>query len=391
MLQQIIEATGLEVQTCAALLGVSPRLFGEWIAGKRPLPYSMANVLSAVVGVDAGLLLAPRQVKSADVAEITPAIWFKFRGDQLVDADRECVFLVRRLGYFLNELEEVTGKRSVAWKPIFEAIRKNIDTQAPPRIQGRQAAKLFRESTGLAQGATGVGDVLRGNLRALGVLVIETPLPESKLEGCSFYAGPHQWERPCVFANLHHSTWFRRNVVLMHEVGHAIFDAESAGASLDFVDPREADELAEHRAQAFSQEVLAPKSVLRHVAQANGLKWDSMSAQDLAIFVAKTQVEKKTLLEAAVEAELVTQEEAERYIDLDISPYLPDLTSHALSTAEYISKIGKESQEWVGKRGTTIPSRNMRLSVGYVNLVLSACREGEISPSKAAEMLLIDE
>ena len=396
MLQQVLASAGLDPQNSARLLGISPRIFGEWVAGQRPIPDSVAHQLSAVLGVQPSTLLASAKRVKTNQADITPAIWYKLRGEQLVDADRECVLLIRQLAYFVNELEEVTQRRAVGWQPLFEGIRRKTDIQAPPREQGRQAARMFRESRDLVRGNIGIGEVFRGNLRAMGLLVIESPLPESKLEGCSFFVGStrpdHQLDRPCIFANTHHGTWFRRNSVLMHEVGHAIFDAESAAASLDFVDTGVADDLTEQRAQAFAQEVLVPQEVLRHIAQARGIRCDRMGPRDLAMLVAETHVEQRTVIAAAVEADFAPLEQAEQYLAMDLSSELRNLTDHALTTKEYIRKIGMDAAApWIHKRTTTIPSRPLRLPPHYVKWVQDAFNDAKINRGKAAELLMIDE
>ena len=226
MLQNVLESVGLDAQTCAGLLGFNPAVFAEWSAGQRPIPESVLPLLSAVFSVPPSILRAPaKAARNLREEDITPAIWYKFRGPELVNADRECVVLIRQLGHYLNELEAVTRNRSVQWKTLFESIRNATDLQAAPREQGRSAARMFREATSLSHGANGSGEVLRGMLRSLGILVFETPLKESRLEGCSFYVGTQSASRPCIFANTHHVTWFRRNVVLMHEVGHSIFES----------------------------------------------------------------------------------------------------------------------------------------------------------------------
>lgn len=391
MLQRILESTGFEPQQCAKLLGMSPRIFGEWLAGQRPIPPSVLPLLSDVFGVQVStLLLSPKQARSRGAADLTPAIWYKFRGERLLDADRECVLLVRQLGHYVNELEEVTGKKAVTWKAIFEGIRREIDVQAPPREQGRQAARILREATGLAHGASGIGTVFRGYLRRTGLLMIETPVPESQVEGFSFYVGAHPAERPCVFANTHHSTWFRRNLVLMHEVGHVIFDAASEGASLDFVNTEEGTDLSEQRAQAFAQEALLPKEVLHHISQ--GMKWDALTPTELAALVAEGHVEQKVVIKAALEAQFITAEQADNYLSLDISDELRQATDRALSTKEYVRRHGKEaaSKLLLGKRTTTIPPRSIRLPVPYVVGVINALKSKTISHGKAAELLMID-
>jgi Zn-dependent peptidase ImmA (M78 family) len=327
--------------------------------------------------------------------DIAPAIWYKLRAAELTDGDREFVLVIRQLGYHQDRLEEVTGRRAVVWKTFFKATLDNTDLQAPPREQGRQAARIFRESTGLAKRSTGIGRLLRDSLRSAGVLVIETPLPGSGLGGCCFYVGsPASNGRPCIFANTFHSTWYRRNAVLTHELAHAVFDAQHAGASLDFIGQREDGaeaDLAEERAHAFAQEMLVPREVLLHAAQACGIRWSAMTEQDLALMVAKTQVELRTLLRAAVDAGLLEPQAAAEHQGVDIALALKELDDSALSTEEYVRKIGVKAEEWRGKRTTTIPSRKVLLPVPYVQAVLQAVEHRDITPSKAAQMLMIDE
>jgi hypothetical protein len=228
-----------------------------------------------------------------------PAIWFKFRREHLRDIDRECVILIRQLANHLNDLEEITASRSTGWRSKFENIISNVNHQSPPREQGRQAARLFRQERGLAQGSGGIGDLIRTYLRVLGVLVVENSISESAIEGCAFFVGQRPSDRPCIFGNTYASEWHRRNVVIGHELGHLIFDSQSEGASIDL---------------------------------------------------------------------------------------------HALSTAEYFQKTGLEkARPFAGKRTTTIPSRKLMLPVGYITRVLDAVSNEQISPSKAAEMLMIDE
>jgi Zn-dependent peptidase ImmA (M78 family) len=390
MLQKVLSAAGLDAHTCATLLGVNPQVFSEWLSGQSVIPESMVPLLSAVFSVSPTILSLPaKAAKHLDEADVTPQIWYKFRGPGLVDADRECVILIRQLGHYLNELEEVTRKKSVQWKSLFESIRVTVDLQAAPREQGRMAARMFRQSTGITHGARGAGDILRGMLRALGVLVIETPLSDSRIEGCSFYVGSANAPRPCVFANTYNTTWFRRNIVLMHEVGHAIFDPFT-GASIDLEAAEEAD-ATEVRAQAFAQESLVPEEVLRHASQHRGIKWNTLTAPAMARLVAETHVELRTILTAAVDAGFITPEAAEDLKRVDIASHLPELSDHALSTEQYLEKISTTGADWIGKRTTTLPSRAIRLPIGYVNIVIEAYQNRQVSLGKAAEFLMIDE
>lgn len=391
MIRLLTAATGFESRRLASLLGISEGVLSEWLSGQRPVPESYLARLASIVGVSIERLTQDGRASDRMNGEVVPAIWFKMRSPELTDADRESVLLVRQLGFYLDELEDVTGKRSTGWEVLFETIRRAVDFQGPPRTQGRLAARIFREQRGLDQCAGGIGEAIRGNLRAMGVLVVETPVPDSKLEGCSFFVGTHHQQRPCVFANSHGSTWFRRNEILMHETGHAIFEAAQSGAVLDFSESDDED-VAEARADAFAQEMLLPASVLRHAAVQLGVNWAALSALDLAALVAATHVPQRTLVDAAREAGLLTPEEAQRAHGTTIAQPLKEMSEHALETREWALGPGREVVKgWTGKRHTTIPSRPLLLPVPYIKSVIDACADGVISDGRAAELLMIEE
>jgi Zn-dependent peptidase ImmA (M78 family) len=389
ILQKIFSSAGLDARRCAELIGFNPETFSRWVSGEIPMPESVQPMVSAVLSIQPSLLSASaRTVRGMSDADVTPQIWFKFRGAELITEDREYVVLIRQVGHFLNELEDLTGQRSLQWKTVFDSIRSGIDMQAPPREQGKEAARLFRQSTGLVHGATGSGEVLRGLLRSMGVLMFETPVKESRIEGCCFYVGAPNSARPCVFANTHHTTWFRRNLVLMHEVGHSIFES-FAGAALDFFGSSNTDSDIEVRANAFAQHVLVPKEVLAHAAR--GIRWNSLQASDLARLVAILHVEANMVLAAAADAGFLDSEASSRAAALDVASELRAISMHALSTDEYIDRIGTDKADWIGKRTTTLTPIRLRLPIGYVQTVYDAYADRLISPGKAAEYLMVDE
>jgi hypothetical protein len=234
MLKQVIEATRLSPEFCASLLRVPAEQFRQWIDGKQPIPQFVIPEMTAILGVSEKSLLTKGTIH-ADGGSLAPAIWFKLRSDELSDADRELVGLVRRLGFFMAQLEAIRGSRSSrAWRAVAQAVLEPVDRSAPPAVQGRDAAVSFRAAANLDHGQAGVGDFIRPRLRQVGVVVIESPIPKSSLEGCCFSIGREGDLRPCVFANTFKSTWFRRNETLLHEVCHAIFDLENDPVSLDF-------------------------------------------------------------------------------------------------------------------------------------------------------------
>jgi len=180
----------------------------------------------------------------------------------------------------------------------------------------------------------------------------------------------------------------------MHEIGHAIFDALSSGASLDFVDgdSNGRNELSEQRAQAFAQEALLPREVLNHIAQSHGINWNHFTDDNMAVLVADTHVEQRMVARAAVDAGFVSPEIEEDLQKLDIWSRLRQLSDRALSATEYLDTLGEDGKQklMVGLRTTTIPSRQFRLPVPYVRGVVGALQEKRISRSKAAQLLMID-
>jgi len=391
MLQRILSSAGLDARVCAQLIGINPQVFMQWVSGQSPIPESIVPLLAAVLSVQPSVLtLTPKAAQSKHEADLMPQIWYKFRNDRLVDADREYVILIRQIGYYLNELEEVTRQKSVQWRSVFDTIRAEVDVQAPPREQGKAAARIFRQSTALGHGATGSGEVLRGLLRNLGVLVFEAPIKDSQIEGCSFYVGSASSPRPCAFANSHHATWFRRNAILMHEVAHAVFEPFT-GAALDFVGADFSSDVVEVRAQAFAQESLLPREVLLRVGQDRGVRWSALDTDGLAALVAATHVEQRLVVAAAVDAGFVEAEKADVLAKLDVGGTLKTMSEHALDTDEYLELVNAKHGDWIGKRSTTVGPRSLRLPVGYVNSIVDAYRGRQISPGKAAEYLMIEE
>lgn len=388
VLQRILEAADLGRAPCALALGLSEQVLDEMLAGQREMPDSMLPLVSAVMGVQEEVLTSTaRETRHSDVV---PAIWYKLRGDGVTEADREYVLALRQLAFYQHELETVTDTKSGGWKVLFEGVRRETDPQASPAEQGRQAARLLRRSTGLDQGATGIGEVFRGHLRNIGVLVIESPAPDSTLEGCSFYVGPYGAVRPAIFANSYSTTWFRRNCILMHELAHAIFDVESTIATLDLANGNPLDSVLENRAGAFAQEALVPVEVLRHMGQQLGIRWVSIDKINFVKLMAATHVEQQILAKALLDAELIGQETADALGSCDLAKELNNHTSHALSTPQYL-KLAGVKESWVKGRSTTTAPKVLRLPLRYVGDVLTAFNSNCISRGKAARMLMIDE
>jgi len=389
VLRKILDTAEIGIEACAAALNLSGQVLAEILAGQRGIPDSILPLVAAVLGVKESVLTS--SVRESRGPDVVPAIWYKLRAGGLGEVDREYILAIRELAYFEHELEHVTDSRSVGWKGLFEELRRETNPQDSPTEQGRQAARLFRRSRGLDQGATGIGELFRGHLRNIGILVIESSAPDSVIEGCSFYVGPSGFERPSIFANSFRTTWFRRNRILMHELAHAIFDVESTIATLDFAaGAASTDDLQEQRADAFAQEALVPREVLRNVAQRERVRWEDLDPKGLAALMAATHVEQRLLAKALLDAELVSGDVAKVLESCDVAEELRRVSPHALSTEEYLRLHGVEEAGVKGRTTTTAP-RKMLLPPRYVGGVVGAYQAREISLGKAARMLMIEE
>lgn len=391
VLQRILDTAEIDAGACAAALGLNKRIFSDMLAGQREIPPSLLPLAAAVLGVKESVLSSPpRDARNSD---FVPAIWYKLRSPSLSEVDREYVLSIRQLAYYQHQLEAATDSQSVGWNSLFEEIRRNTDPQASPTDQGRKAARLFRRSTSLDKGARGIGEVFRGNLRSMGLLVIESVATHSVFEGCSFYVGPADAPRPCLFANSYRTTWFRRNEILMHELAHAIFDLVSDAATLDLTTrpAASADDVQERRANAFAQEMLVPAEVLRHLGQQLGMRWDSGNPLDFAPLAAETHVEQNLLAKALLDAGLISDAQASALSECNMNARLKDLSAHALSTKEFLQRAPVDQIFGTKCRTTTAAPRKLLLPPRYVGAVLEALEAQVISRRKAARMLMIDE
>lgn len=392
MLKEIIEAARLSPEFCANLARVPIEQFREWMDDKKQIPGFAIPELSAVLGVTEKALLSRKPIRPSDGSSVAPAIWFKLRDSRLGDSDREFVGLVRRLGFSMMQLDDIRNVRSSSvWNAIAQSVSNQIDRNSPPALQGSEAAARFRSVANLEHGQVGIGELIRPRLRQSGLVVIESPLTKSSLDGCCFEIGAEGDKRPCVFANTFKSTWFRRNEVVLHEVCHAIFDLANDPVSLDFVNEGEGSTISEERARAFSQECLVPRSVLVHYAHQLGIKWNDLTVEQLAQLVAETHVEQRVVVRAAYKNGLITNDLWDRYYAYDCAPILRSISSHTLTTREYMQSVAADMPKWIARnRTTSLGTRRLRLPAGYVKQIIDAANAGEISFGKAAEMCMMD-
>src|ERR1019366_3433366 len=301
-LRNVIEEAGLGLNACASVLGVDQELFQQWADAQKAMPPSYAAILAAMLGVKADVMTSKAIASVKGSQRVEPdAIWFKFRGEQFQEADRESILAIRRMGQNANELEQVTlGQSNRQWDVLFQNIMRQVDIQASPQEQALVAAKTFCELNQFGHGGIGSSEILRDRLRSQGILIIESPIPKSQVEGCSFYVGDSSAERPCIFVNTYMTTWFRRNVIIMHELAHALFD-KTSGGEIDIVaddsdSKTDKKSLVEVRADAFAKGTLLPIKLMLSLCNRNKLVPTNLSSEGLAILVSETGVEKKTVV-----------------------------------------------------------------------------------------------
>jgi Zn-dependent peptidase ImmA (M78 family) len=397
MLSEVVNALDIPRDFWPSLAGCSPKQMDEWIAGQRQVPLSVARRISAAVGVPVESIVNPASritgASPGNTPSTLPPLWLKARDEKLAQTSVMALAVTRLLVSKYDEavslLEEAPGE----YKQLLNDIRGRVDLQATPEIQGQVAADAFLKLTGLGQGARPIGEVLRGALRNRGLLVIETPINDKTLEGFCIPVGAGARARPCLLANSFTTTWFRRNEVLLHELGHAIFDLEGAFALFDV---KRADDnfqatasLAEERASSFALHALLPRRLL--VAVGLNLTDLSSSSSSVASIIGETHAEQGLIARAAVRHGLLSEEEADRFRNVKVSQQdLIRATPHARGLAS----LSKEEladprvREWESRK-TTFPISGVRLPIPFVQVVLRALDTRKITPAKAAELLMV--
>jgi hypothetical protein len=146
------------------------------------------------------------------------------------------------------------------------------------------------------------------------------------------------------------------------------------------------------RAETFARETLLPRRLLLSLCNKNGLQPSKLTREGLAVLVAQSGVEQKTVVRVMRDHELIDEALLHDYFSYHIAQELREISDHSLTTDEYETKIGpKAASAWKGKRLTSSTKRKLRLPVPYVKAVLDAVKAYSISVSRAAELLMIDE
>jgi Zn-dependent peptidase ImmA (M78 family) len=387
MLRDIVKLTQIEPKFWAGLFGVAPEQFYEWMAGARSIPKFLLPELASVFGVLPSDIVENRQLGH----EFEPAIWYKLRSQQRTStsADLETVGLVRKLCFNYGELQALLKQTSDECGGLFQKIRTEIDQSASIGSQAREAAAMFKSELGWLQGSGVIGEFIRPRLRRAGLVIVESSVSDSQIEGCSFRVRSER-DIPCVFANSYQSTWFRRNAVILHEISHCIFDLEGDPVSVDY-QHENSDDLREKRANLFAQECLVPTSALTYMTNKFGVKWAALSAELLAKMVAESTAEQRLILRAALNQRMITPDQHDRYLTYECTPLLKEFSQHALPAREFLATVPKDQHRWFFQdRFVKVGNRGILLPVAYLKTIIELISSGRITIAKAAELTMMD-
>lgn len=387
MLSDIVHATNLTEEFCADLIGAAPDHFNEWMSGKRSVPRFLIPELISVFGA------TREHIQHPVPPEISPVgpVWFKLRTENKVNtSDLEMIGMTRKLCFRIGQFFAFKGYQTDAYRSAFDIAREGALAYGDPEEQGRVAATIIRDQFGWSHGATGIGELLRPNLRHKGIVVVESSFRDAVVNGCCFTTAGPKSEMVCLFVNNYGINWFRRNAVLLHELAHAIFDLSPQSLSIDYKAENQSDS-SELRAEAFSRECLLPKRVLVHYQNHFGFKWESLTPVALAHLIAECHAPQQMILKAALDYALINNEQFIRCSQFECAAILEEITPHALSTKDYAKRLPPDQKRWLlADRSVKFGSRKLVLPASYVQSLIECVESGEISTARAAELSLMD-
>jgi Zn-dependent peptidase ImmA (M78 family) len=227
---------------------------------------------------------------------------------------------------------------------------------------GTEAATALRSHLGY--GLNQVGMDVFSDMRIIGLHVFRRHLSNSAISGLFVR---HPTAGPCVLVNYSEDV-YRQRFTAAHEAGHAILDLEKA-VNVSF--SREGADLSEVRANSFASQYLMPQEFLRKIP--NPGEWPTSKAIEWA---SRLKVSTSALSFALQSAGLLNADTANRVREAAVPP-------DAKTDAEL--PVGL-SPGWRSRK-TEMLKRG--LSSFYVDLCFRAYRDGEISASRVAEMLLV--
>lgn len=394
MFRQIVQDFGEPSDFWCDLAGCSDLMFSEWIEGTRKIPRSVARTFSQATGIDEAAFLSTED--GTHPGRSIPSFWLRAKQAGL-PADLRTISYARLLAENHWDLLGLLGRQAPAKVEVLQAIADRANPSDTPQKQGVDAAAAFLEFTTLEKGQRGIGEVLRGCIRSLGVFILETPLNETTPQGFCLLIGEG---RACIIANTYGTSWFHRNLVILHELCHAVFEIPDSAAEFDKRIEKngkvQTKSFAEQRAEAFATNALVSRKLLMAYWD-RGLPIPYLNAPGLAKLMAEVHAEPALILRAACQHGLITTDDYRRQrSNLPNKAQRAEASPHAKSLAELTDD---ERQTFLRDpalfiapsaypRKTTFPINGMRLPLPFIRDVLEALNNGLISYGKAQELMM---
>jgi Zn-dependent peptidase ImmA (M78 family) len=282
---------------------------------------------------------------------------FRKFGQELITADRRAIQEVLYLAECESFLEEELNKT----KRSFSFRKTGLNF----KLHGEKAALSLRKHLGYNEGQQ-TKDVFQ-DIRSLGVHIFRRRLVNSTISGVFI---KHPSAGSCILINYNEDV-YRQRFTAAHELGHSILDlAEQDEADITSAKYKR-DHLIEVRGNSFASNYLLPSTILSRIHEKT--IWNAEKIKKYANYF---DVNPETLAYA-----------------LARDGYIKQIKVNELKTVKVVKteKVETELNE-VSTRGRLRRTALLEQGISeyYVRLCFDARRNGIISSSRMAEMLLLD-
>lgn len=387
-IENLLESLNLTAGDFCELLGCDRQRLEGWRASGSILPGPEADLLADATGISFEAILSTG-------GRVTPSpIWQKARPHESDEVSALAAAHARILGARYIAVQALLGSASNQFAEIVRGMRESSSVADRPEDQAALASQYFLRKTGLGDGARPVGEVIRGFLRSCGFVVLEIPVRRAGLDGFLTFVNSGGIERPLIVANSYRTTWFRRNYVILHEVGH-LLDADPSASIFDRGIPADSD--SERRADSFALRTLVHERLLRGL-QASGLRIGGADEHELAALVAQTHAEVRHIARAAHLYGMIDEREARNLAEREISKEVLEAAtphgaclSRAAAAHGYVREPRARQILAREKRRTEWPIKGLTVPVPFVLAVKDALDRNRITEARAAELLMVSE
>ncbi len=301
---------------------------------------------------------------------VSNILLFRAKGS-LDEEDFELVKNCQEIGINYTELEELVSEEEV--HPDFRTY------SYPPNVPFYKVAKaIARKERQFLELNPSDPVPLRPILQEQGMLVLEISFKSDILDGLFFI---HD-KRPVIIANAHNKNPFSRNFVIAHELAHVLMDSSTLSRFCDSIEKSE--EVAEKRANFFSNEFLLPEEALQiYFAECGYTKGKSkIQKYDLYHLMDHFQLSREIVLNRLLFSEWISEDERGEF--LEIEGIVRDMERMGLSN-EYTRYYLERKEE---QKISEYPIFNM-LTERYRFLAKTAYTKSKITFGKLSEYLFL--